>query len=64
MNRIIMIMMMMLTLHLKTTIKNSIIGYTTVGDTLSFDKPSIWSFIKDDNSKWMAIFGLMKLNFG
>ena len=36
------------------TITNSVIGYTTVGDSVSFEKPSLWSFIKDDNSKWMA----------
>ena len=36
------------------TIKNSIIGYTTVGDTISFDKPYVWTFIKSDDSKWMA----------
>jgi hypothetical protein len=36
------------------TIKNSIIGYTTLGDTVSFDKPYLWSFIKSDDSKWMA----------
>ena len=35
-------------------IKNSIIGYTTLGDTVSFDKPYLWSFIKSDDSKWMA----------
>ena len=36
------------------TIKNSIIGYTTMGDSISFDKPYLWSFIKSDDSKWMA----------
>ena len=36
------------------TIKNSIIGYTSVGETVSIEKPTLWSFIKDDNSKWMA----------
>ena len=36
------------------TIKNSIIGYTTVGDSVSFDKPYVWTFIKSDDSKWMA----------
>ena len=36
------------------TIKNSIIGYSTLGDSVSFDKPYLWSFIKSDDSKWMA----------
>ena len=36
------------------TIKNSIVGYSTLGDTVSFDKPYLWSFIKSDDSKWMA----------
>ena len=36
------------------TIKNSIIGYSTLGDTVSFDKPYLWSFVKSDDSKWMA----------
>ena len=33
-------------------IKNSIIGYTTLGDTVSFDKPYVWSLIKGD--KWFT----------
>ena len=36
------------------TLKNSITGYSTLGDTVSFDKPYLWSFIKSDDSKWMA----------
>lgn len=34
------------------TIKNSIIGYTNINDTLSFEKPYVWSFTKSDDSKW------------
>ena len=33
-------------------IKNSIIGYSTLGDTVSFDKPYVWSLIKGD--KWFT----------
>jgi hypothetical protein len=36
------------------TIKNSIIGHSTLGDTVSFDKPYFWTFVKSDDSKWMA----------
>ena len=36
------------------TLKNSITGYSTLGDTVSFDKPYVWTFIKSDDSKWMA----------
>ena len=36
------------------TMSNNFIGYATLGDTVSFDKPYIWSFIKSDDSKWLA----------
>ena len=36
------------------TIQNSVIGYSSIGDTIRFEKPYLWTFIKDDNSKWMA----------
>jgi len=56
MNKIMIMFLMMFTIASSqtATITNSVIGYTTVGDSVSFEKPSLWSFIKDDNSKWMA----------
>ena len=36
------------------TIKNSITGYTSIGDSVIFEKPYLWSFIKSDDSKWVA----------
>ena len=55
MRRLLLILGMVSILSAQTaTIKNSIIGYTTLGDTVSFDKPYLWSFIKSDDSKWMA----------
>ena len=55
MKRLLLILGMVSVLTAQSaTIKNSIIGYTSVGDTVSFEKPTLWSFIKDDNSKWMA----------
>ena len=56
MNKIMIMFSMMFTIASSqtATITNSVIGYTTVGDSVSFEKPSLWSFIKDDNSKWMA----------
>ena len=63
MNKIMIMFLMMFTIASSqtATITNSVIGYTTVGDSVSFEKPSLWSFIKDDNSKWMLLFGLMHL---
>lgn len=73
MNKILVIVLMMFTMASSqtATIKNSIIGYTTINEkhdpegsddrngdeyesTISFDKPYLWSFIKSDDSKWMA----------
>ena len=36
------------------TMKNNIIGYTSIGDSVTFEKPYLWSFIKGDDSNWMA----------
>ena len=30
-------------------IKNSIIGYTTIGDTVSFATPHLWTLLKSDD---------------
>ena len=72
MKRLLLILGMVSVLTAQTaTIKNSIIGYTTINEkydpegsddrngdeydtAISFDKPYLWSFIKSDDSKWMA----------
>ena len=57
MNRVVRLLLIGMVSILSTQtaiIKNSIIGYTTIGDTVSFDKPHLWTFIKSDDSKWMA----------
>ena len=38
------------------TVKNSVIGYAEVGDTVSFSKPIHFSYVKSDDSKWFATF--------
>ena len=53
-NKILILLVIGVVSAQTATIKNSIIGYTTLGDTVSFDKPYLWSFIKSDDSKWMA----------
>tara|TARA_Y100001937_G_scaffold54125_1_gene74678 strand:- start:1457 stop:2278 length:822 start_codon:yes stop_codon:yes gene_type:complete len=53
MKRLLLILGMVSVLTGQTaTIKNSIVGYSTLGDTVSFDKPYVWSFTKSDDSKW------------
>ena len=53
MKRLLLILGMVSVLTAQTaTIKNSIVGYSTLGDTVSFDKPYVWSFIKSDDLKW------------
>ncbi len=53
MKRFLLILGMVSVLTSQTaTIKNSIVGYSTLGDTVSFDKPYVWSFTKGDDSKW------------
>ena len=53
--RLLLILGMVSILSSQTaTIKNSIIGYTSIGDSVTFEKPYLWSFIKSDDSKWMA----------
>jgi len=47
-------MVSMLSSQSSITVNSSVIGYSTLGDTVSFDKPYLWSFIKSDDSKWMA----------
>ena len=55
MKRLLLILGMVSILSSQTaTIKNSIIGYTSIGDSVTFEKPYLWSFIKSDDSKWMA----------
>ena len=55
MRRLLLILGMISILSAQTaTIKNSITGYTSIGDSVTFEKPYLWSFIKSDDSNWMA----------
>ena len=61
MNKIIRLLLigMVSTLSAQTaTIKNSIVGYSTLGDTVSFDKPYVWSFIKGDKIVMSKVDGI------
>ena len=61
MNKIIRLLMIlgmvsMLSAQSSVTVKNSVIGYAEVGDTVSFSKPILFSYVKSDDSKWFATF--------
>jgi hypothetical protein len=49
-------MVSMLSAQSSITVKNSVIGYAEVGDTVSFSKPILFSYVKSDDSKWFATF--------
>ena len=56
--RLLMIlgMVSMLSAQSSITVKNSVIGYAEVGDTVSWSKPILFSYVKSDDSKWFATF--------
>ena len=60
MNKIIRLLLIgmvsMLSAQSSITVKNSVIGYAEVGDTVSFSKPILFSYVKSDDSKWFATF--------
>ncbi len=49
-------MVSILSAQSSVTVKNSVIGYAEVGDTVSFSKPILFSYVKSDDSKWFATF--------
>ncbi|MBC8428436.1 hypothetical protein H8D04_00990 [bacterium] len=51
--RLLLVLMVSLLSAQTATIKNSVINYATIGDTITFDKPYIWSFVKSGDGKWM-----------
>ena len=60
MNKIIRLLLIgvvsILSAQSSITVKNSVIGYAEVGDTVSFSKPILFSYVKSDDSKWFATF--------
>ena len=60
MNKIIRLLLIgmvsILSAQSSITVKNSLIGYAEVGDTVSFSKPILFSYVKSDDSKWFATF--------
>jgi len=55
MKRLLLILGMVSLLTSQTaTLQNSIVGYTSIGDSVTFEKPYLWSFIKSDDKSWIA----------
>ena len=58
MNKIIKLLLIgmvsMLSAQSTLILKSSINGYATVGDTISFEKPYLYSFVKSGDGKWFT----------
>ena len=63
MNKIVRLLLIgmvsMLSAQSPVTLKNSIKGYVSVGDTVSFETPYLLSFIKSDDGRWFTSIFVM-----